>query len=441
MATDPQLDVEDDAAEKKAEKKEEDKLKNDLSPEIWQKYHQLGGQPVFGQQVSDLLVVGPTRIAVRFQHGCIAAQQGKGAHGVVGVFYERMKQLGIGYPTSDEAHTATEMHQWFGNAVLVQKKGTTAPFAVLGPILDKYKKLGGAAGILGCPLTDQRTTPDGHGNYNHFEHRASIYMKPTIGPHEVHGLIRDLWAKEGWETNPALGYPISDELPAKTRSANRFNDFENGVVYWKSGDKAAVSLFPINHQAPADMEASIRDAIQTQIENMPPPADQPDITGFTVTHGPSRRNQGIFGEQSGPWVTDYKWASNGQVENRRYMFIVDFDILVSGSADISVQMELDIELFWNRSTNKLMSRITNWNFTKIHVPWPTSDNDYPLPKKGVSAETVKGALNKAMLDAAKPRAVPDPGQKLANLAKTFNVLTFKTMPDGSLDTYVEPLAT
>jgi hypothetical protein len=39
-----------------------------------------------------------------------------------------------------------------------------------------------------------------------------------------------------------LGYPISDEKPTKTGSANRYNDFENGVVYWKSGASSATVL-------------------------------------------------------------------------------------------------------------------------------------------------------------------------------------------------------
>lgn len=81
---------------------------------------------------------------------------------------------------------------------------------VHGEIRRKYDFLHGPAGLLGLPVTDETTTPDGIGRYNHFQHDGSIYWSPTSGPMMVRGPIRNAWAKQGWEAGP-LGYPVTDE--------------------------------------------------------------------------------------------------------------------------------------------------------------------------------------------------------------------------------------
>ena len=96
-------------------------------------------------------------------------------------------------------------------------------FEVHGGIHAKYLALGAEASFLGYPRTDETGTPDGIGRFNHFQ-GGSIYWTPTTGAHEVHGLIRDFWAQQGWERNPALGYPISDELIPDRRIGNRLAD-------------------------------------------------------------------------------------------------------------------------------------------------------------------------------------------------------------------------
>lgn len=87
----------------------------------------------------------------------------------------------------------------------------TGAHEVHGDILIKYRELGAERSVLGYPITDERGTPDNEGRYNHFQ-AGSIYWTPRTSAHEVHGLIRRLWAEQGWERNAELGYPISDEL-------------------------------------------------------------------------------------------------------------------------------------------------------------------------------------------------------------------------------------
>ena len=94
-------------------------------------------------------------------------------------------------------------------------------FEVHGEIGVHYRVLGGSGSVLGYPTTDETGTPDGVGRYNHFQ-AGSIYWTPSTGAHEVHGLIRALWAAGGWERNAALGYPITDELVPDRRIGHRF---------------------------------------------------------------------------------------------------------------------------------------------------------------------------------------------------------------------------
>jgi uncharacterized protein with LGFP repeats len=101
---------------------------------------------------------------------------------------------------------------------------------VCGAIRDKYLSLGGGF-VLGVPLTDESTTPDGVGRYNHFSNGWSIYWTPFTGAQSIHGAIRDLWAAMGWERS-ILGYPITDETGTPD-GIGRYNHFSlAGSIYW-----------------------------------------------------------------------------------------------------------------------------------------------------------------------------------------------------------------
>jgi hypothetical protein len=99
-------------------------------------------------------------------------------------------------------------------------ESSAGAFEVHGAIREKYLALGAEASILGYPRTDETGTPDGTGRFNHFQ-AGSIYWTPGTSAHEVHGLIRELWASSGWERNPQLGYPVSDELIPDRRVGHR----------------------------------------------------------------------------------------------------------------------------------------------------------------------------------------------------------------------------
>ena len=130
---------------------------------------------------------------------------------------------------------------------------------VHGDIRAKYNALGGAAGVLGLPVTDETGTPDGIGRFNHFKKGGSIYWTPSTGPMMVRGVIRDLWASQGWETGP-MGYPVADEYRLPPLFYPRDNPdvawslFENGALFSKG-----------NAVAPAVVANLSRDALKNLI--------------------------------------------------------------------------------------------------------------------------------------------------------------------------------
>jgi hypothetical protein len=107
-----------------------------------------------------------------------------------------------------------------GTVVSDQSVSSAGAFEVHGTIREKYLAFGAEASILGYPLTDETGTPDGIGRFNHFQ-SGSIYWTPGTYAQEVHGLIRDRWSSLGWERNPQLGYPITDELTPDRRIGHR----------------------------------------------------------------------------------------------------------------------------------------------------------------------------------------------------------------------------
>lgn len=136
----------------------------------------------------------------------------------------------IGYPTTDEfdlsvPYTPGVRLQDFTRGVELWSP-TTGAHEVHGAILTEYIGLGGPGSVVGMPRTDETTTPDGVGRFNHFQ-AASIYWTPATGAHEVHGLIRSTWAESGWELGP-LGYPVADESDAAGGRARSY--FQHGYI-------------------------------------------------------------------------------------------------------------------------------------------------------------------------------------------------------------------
>jgi uncharacterized protein with LGFP repeats len=182
----------------------------------------------------------------------VSAMMGFAVYGAIGDKYKKLGGAGgaLGAPMSDEA-AAPHGGRFnnFQNGSIYWHPSTGA-FAVLGSIGQKRNQLGRVA--YGYPITDESATPGGSGRYNHFravhmqgKPESSIYYSAR-GTFAVYGAIRGKWASEGWEQS-WLGYPTSDEH----QSGNyRVQNFERGIIRWSP--KAGAELLGLDGKPPAD---------------------------------------------------------------------------------------------------------------------------------------------------------------------------------------------
>ncbi|NYH80394.1 uncharacterized protein with LGFP repeats [Actinopolyspora biskrensis] len=161
------------------------------------------------------------------------------AHVVRGLIRDKWSATGwergpMGYPTTDEFVAGDKVGRYNmftgadGSGAGIVWSPETGAHTVQGLIAQRYSNLGGPNGVLGYPTTDERSTPDGRGRYNHFNGAggASIYWTPGTGAREIYGGIRDHWASLGWEKS-YLGYPTTGEFDIE---GGRRNHFEGGHI-------------------------------------------------------------------------------------------------------------------------------------------------------------------------------------------------------------------
>ncbi|WP_420821071.1 polysaccharide deacetylase family protein [Sinomonas gamaensis] len=202
-------------------------------------YLDLGGPGgFFGFPLTDeMAAAGGAGRSNDFANGSVYWSPGTGAHEVHGAIRGHYLELGgpggfFGFPLTDEMAAAGGAGRVndFANGSVYWSPGTGA-HEVHGAIRGDYLALGGAAGVLAFPVTDENPTADGIGRYNHFSGTSggsSIYWSPATGAHAVVGGIRATWASLGWETG-RLGYPVSDEYGI---TGGRRSDFQHGSILW-----------------------------------------------------------------------------------------------------------------------------------------------------------------------------------------------------------------
>lgn len=221
------------------------KLPNFTIHPIVLKYWALGGGSSWLGPNTTPITTCPDGVG-SYQHyvnGSIYYHPSVGAHEVHGLIKARWSSLGwetsfLGYPITDESTTPDGIGRYnhFQGGSIYWSPSTGA-WEVHGSIRGKYSALGWERSFLGYPLTNETTTPDGIGRYNHFQ-GGSIYWSPGTGAREVHGSIREKWSSLGWERS-ALGYPISDEQVV-FGGDGRISHFQHGSIYWSATAGARV---------------------------------------------------------------------------------------------------------------------------------------------------------------------------------------------------------
>jgi len=119
-----------------------------------------------------------------------------------------------------------------------QMTGANGSIYILsGPILTKYQSLDDKAKKdLGAPIRDLETNPDG-GMWQQFDGGVIMYKTQA---YVVWGKIRDAWNALGGSAGK-LGYPTSDEQTAP--DGVKTSTFEHGTITWKPGDAQATVAY------------------------------------------------------------------------------------------------------------------------------------------------------------------------------------------------------
>ncbi|SDO33596.1 hypothetical protein [Geodermatophilus sp. DSM 45219] len=96
----------------------------------------------------------------------------------------------------------------------------------------RWAELGWENGRLGYPVTDEVCGLPGGGCFVHFQ-GGSVYRSASTPAREVTGAVRDRWAATGWERGP-LGYPVTSPA-CGLRDGGCFQHFQGGSVYSTPG--------------------------------------------------------------------------------------------------------------------------------------------------------------------------------------------------------------
>lgn len=207
-----------------------------IGGKILEAYDRNGGHPALGNAItpeSNAARNGKFQVFDRnasiYWHPLV---DGATAHLTGGEIRDKWAQLGwengiLRYPVSDELSTIdrTGKYNFFEGGSIFWSPNTGA-HQMGGAIQSSWLNSGWNQGV-GFPTTDETSTPDGTGKYNHFQN-GSIYWSPNTGAHPVRGRIRDFWGQEGWERS-TFGYPTSAERNVRVGAVQ---SFQNGDIQW-----------------------------------------------------------------------------------------------------------------------------------------------------------------------------------------------------------------
>jgi hypothetical protein len=137
-----------------------------------------------------------------------------------------------GAPLTDELPAAVGGGRYNNFALMgtsIYWTQATGAHLVLGAIGDLWRSMGAERSVHGFPTSDEAVTPNGRGKFNNFQN-GGVYWTPTLGAHSVWGAIYGKWGALGYEGG-ILGFPRTNET-ATPDGRGRYNAFEGGSVYW-----------------------------------------------------------------------------------------------------------------------------------------------------------------------------------------------------------------
>jgi len=195
------------------------------------RYLALGGSGGFlGLPTADESAVQGGR-ASTFEQGTIYYSSTTGVPaalhgGILGKYQAAGGPAGVlGLPTGDEQAVPGGRLTTFVGGNIYYSLSTGTPGLVRGAILGTYLSLGGPGGFLGLPTGDEQTM--GAGQVGPFEH-GDLLWSATTGTHEVHGAILGRYDTLGGAAG-TLGLPVSNEYAVP---GGRRSDFVRGALVW-----------------------------------------------------------------------------------------------------------------------------------------------------------------------------------------------------------------
>lgn len=202
-----------------------------------------------GHLVSDVrATIVPGGLKSQFNRGGIYWSAATGAIPVAGQIYLEYETAGetrtFGFPVQWGRDVQGGREQEFQRARLYAKTDAGKAFEVHGGILERFLATGGV-GRWGFPISDERAIMKAEveiGRRSDFE--GCTFFWSGRGAHEVRGDIRKKYAELGGPAG-SMGFPTSDEsdIPGVAAPA-RYNTFEQGSILWFGDESSVVVAHP-----------------------------------------------------------------------------------------------------------------------------------------------------------------------------------------------------
>jgi len=195
------------------------------------KYLAAGGPAVLGLPSTEAVAV-PGGTGSTFSKGRIYWSSSYGARTVTGTILSKYLSAGgpavLGLPTGDEMAVPGGRRSSFAKARIYWSSPYGA-HTVTGPILSRYVAMGGSAGTLGVPTTDEMAVTGGR--RSSFA-QGRIYWSSATGAHSVTGRILATYVAMGGSSS-FLGVPTSEPTVVSAGLQSRF--LHGGLLLDQSG--------------------------------------------------------------------------------------------------------------------------------------------------------------------------------------------------------------
>ncbi|HIH93146.1 TPA: PKD domain-containing protein [Methanosarcina acetivorans] len=238
-----------------------------ISQPIIDKYHALGGEPIFGapsgegEKVGDQDSAGTYCSYVNFENGAIECFKNGDhtgeAYAIFNPLYTKWASLGygksvLGYPIDNMSEVQNSKfetpfrYQNFANGTengsLEYNITSGNVFEIHGAIFAKWGSIGYADSVLGLVTTDEyeaAPSPFGTvGRYSKFENGTIHWISDKEGENEEHPYRGEAFVTSGYlnevhtnlgGTSSDLGFPITDQ---REKDGHDYCVFEGGIIDW-----------------------------------------------------------------------------------------------------------------------------------------------------------------------------------------------------------------